>query len=110
MVITLVPGIFNDSASARRHPRHHSPGRRTRQIPKARPLRFHLKTCQQIAAQMLQRQRLPDFVLPYMMQRVGQERHGVQQAVVLHGSQTAWACRLLTPGWPNSFIPECMAR
>ena len=36
---------------------------------------------QQIAAQMLQRQRLPDFVLPYMMQRVGQSM--VQQAVVL---------------------------
>jgi peptidyl-prolyl cis-trans isomerase D len=80
MVITLVPGIFNDSASAADSYATVRPGGmlgkyfgKSTDIPTS--------DVQQVAAQMLQRQRLPDFVLPYMMQRVGQSM--VQQAVVL---------------------------
>ncbi len=80
MVITLVPGIFNDAAAAADTYATVRPGGilgkyfgKSTEIPTA--------DVQQLAAQMLQRQRLPDFVLPYMMQRVGQSM--VQQAVVL---------------------------
>jgi peptidyl-prolyl cis-trans isomerase D len=80
MVITLVPGIFNDSASAADTYATVRPGGllgkyfgKSTEVPTA--------DVQQIAQQMLQRQKLPDFVLPYMMQRVGQSM--VQQAVVL---------------------------
>ncbi len=80
MVITLVPGIFNDSAAA------------ADTYATVRPSGFlgrymgdgtDIPTAdvQQVALQMLQRQKLPDFVLPYMMQRVGQSL--VQQAVIL---------------------------
>jgi peptidyl-prolyl cis-trans isomerase D len=71
MVITLVPGIFADSTG--------SPGTyatirggnvftrifgTTAEIPTAE--------VQQLAQRMLQRNQYPDFLLPYMMQRVGQ--------------------------------------
>jgi peptidyl-prolyl cis-trans isomerase D len=80
MVITLVPGIFNDSASAADTYATVRPGGLLgKYFGKATDI--STTDVQQIAAQMLQRQRLPDFVLPYMMQRVGQSM--VQQAVVL---------------------------
>ncbi len=80
MVITLVPGIFNDSAAAADTYATVRPGGFLgKYFGKATDI--STTDVQQIAAQMLQRQRLPDFVLPYMMQRVGQSM--VQQAVVL---------------------------
>jgi peptidyl-prolyl cis-trans isomerase D len=80
MVITLVPGIFNDSASAADTYATVRPGGLLgKYLGKSTDI--STTDVQQIAAQMLQRQRLPDFVLPYMMQRVGQSM--VQQAVVL---------------------------
>jgi peptidyl-prolyl cis-trans isomerase D len=80
MVITLVPGIFNDSASAADTYATVRPGGWWgKYVGKSTDI--STTDVQQVAAQMLQRQRLPDFVLPYMMQRVGQSM--VQQAVVL---------------------------
>jgi peptidyl-prolyl cis-trans isomerase D len=80
MVITLVPGIFNDSASAADTYATVRPGGWLgKYVGKSTDI--STSEVQQMAAQMLQRQRLPDFVLPYMMQRVGQNM--VQQAVVL---------------------------
>ena len=80
MIITLVPGIFNDSAAAADTYATVRPGGLLgrymgggTEIPTA--------DVQQVALQMLQRQKLPEFVLPYMMQRVGQSL--VQQAVIL---------------------------
>ena len=80
MVITLVPGIFNDSASAADTYATVRPGGWLGKYV-GKSTEISTSDVQQIAAQMLQRQRLPDFVLPYMMQRVGQSM--VQQAVVL---------------------------
>jgi peptidyl-prolyl cis-trans isomerase D len=80
MVITLVPGIFNDSAAAADTYATVRPGG---WLGKYVGTGTDISTSevQQVAGQMLQRQRLPDFVLPYMMQRVGQSL--IQQAVVV---------------------------
>jgi peptidyl-prolyl cis-trans isomerase D len=80
MVITLVPGIFNDAAAAADTYATVRPGGVLGKYF-GKPTDISTTDVQQIAAQMLQRQRLPEFVLPYMMQRVGQSM--VQQAVVL---------------------------
>jgi len=80
MVITLVPGIFNDAAAAADTYATVRPGGLLGKYF-GKSTEISTTDVQQIAAQMLQRQRLPDFVLPYMMQRVGQSM--VQQAVVL---------------------------
>jgi len=80
MVITLVPGIFNDSASAADTYASVRPGGWLGRYV-GTPTDISTADVQQIASQMLQRQRLPDFVLPYMMQRVGQSM--IQQAVVV---------------------------
>src|SRR5271168_113588 len=80
MVITLVPGIFNDAAAAADTYATVRPGGLLGKYF-GKPTEISTQDVQQIAAQMLQRQRLPDFVLPYMMQRVGQSM--IQQAVVL---------------------------
>ncbi|AXC15003.1 Peptidyl-prolyl cis-trans isomerase PpiD [Acidisarcina polymorpha] len=80
MVITLVPGIFNDSASAAdTYATVRERGWLSKYVGSSTDISS--TDVQQIAAQMLQRQKLPDFVLPYMMQRVGQSM--IQQAVVL---------------------------
>jgi peptidyl-prolyl cis-trans isomerase D len=80
MVVTLVPGIFNDSASAADTYASVRPGGFLgKYIGSATDI--STADVQQIAAQALQRQRMPDFVLPYMMQRVGQSM--IQQAVIL---------------------------
>lgn len=80
MVIFLVPGLLNNSASAADTYATVRPGGwlgryvgASTEIPNA--------DVQMMARQMLQRQKLPDFVLPYMMQRVGQSM--IQQAVIL---------------------------
>ncbi len=71
MVITLVPGIFSDQAS----------GSDTYATIRAGGFfgrifgggdEVSTQEVQQLAQRMLQRQQLPDFVLPFMMQRVGQ--------------------------------------
>jgi peptidyl-prolyl cis-trans isomerase D len=80
MVITLVPGIFqNEVASTGTYAT----------IRPANPLMRVFGSSQEIqtadvqmmASRMLQRQQLPEFVLPYMMQRVGQGM--IQQQVEL---------------------------
>ncbi len=80
MVVTLVPGIFNDSASAADTYASVRPGGFLGKYIGS-PTDISTSDVQQLAAQALQRQRMPDFVLPYMMQRVGQSM--IQQAVVL---------------------------
>ena len=80
MVITLVPGIFQEqTASAGTYAT----------IRPANPVMRIFGSSQEIqtadvqmmASRMLQRQQLPEFVLPYMMQRVGQGM--IQQQVEL---------------------------
>jgi len=71
MVITLIPGIFQDAAVtadtyATVYPHWYS--RFTFSGEKVTMTRV-----QEAAQQQLQRQRLPDFALPYMVQRVGQQ-------------------------------------
>jgi peptidyl-prolyl cis-trans isomerase D len=71
MVVTLIPGIFQDSVAtgdtyATVFPHWYS--RFTFSGEKVTMTRV-----QEVAQQQLQRQRLPDFALPYMVQRVGQQ-------------------------------------
>ena len=71
MVITLIPGIFQDAATtsdtyATVYPHWYS--RFTFSGEKVTMTRV-----QEAAQQQLQRQKLPDFALPYMVQRVGQQ-------------------------------------
>lgn len=71
MVITLVPGIFNDeTASADTYATIGHGGFLGRFLPASDTI--HTSDVQVMAQRMLQRQQLPDFVLPFMMQRVGQ--------------------------------------
>jgi peptidyl-prolyl cis-trans isomerase D len=81
MVITLVPGIFGDQVSS------------TDTYATIRGAGFFgrifgstdevsTQEVQTLAQRMMQRQQLPDFVLPYMMQRVGQGL--IQQHIELH--------------------------
>ena len=80
MVITLVPGIFNDSASAAdTYASIRGSGLLGRYV--GTPVEISTTDVQQMSQRMLQQQKLPDFVLPYMMQRVGQGM--IQQAVLL---------------------------
>jgi peptidyl-prolyl cis-trans isomerase D len=80
MVITLVPGIFSDSVSAADTYASIRPGGFLGRFI-GTGTDISNSDVQQVAAQALQRQRMPDFVLPYMMQRVGQSM--IQQAVLL---------------------------
>jgi peptidyl-prolyl cis-trans isomerase D len=71
MVITLVPGIFQDqTASADTYATIGHGGVLGRFMPAEDEIAT--TDVQQLAERMLQRQQLPEFVLPYMMQRVGQ--------------------------------------
>ena len=71
MVITLVPGIFQDqAASADTYATIGHGGILGRFLPSEDQIAT--TDVQQLAERMLQRQQLPEFVLPYMMQRVGQ--------------------------------------
>jgi peptidyl-prolyl cis-trans isomerase D len=71
MVITLVPGIFSDQASAAdTYATIHSGGFFGRIFGSSDQVTT--QEVQQLAQRMMQRQQLPDFVLPFMMQRVGQ--------------------------------------
>lgn len=80
MVITLVPGIFQDNVAGNDtyatvnsggfFSRIFSPGKK-----------ISIQEVQAAAQRQLQQQRLPDFVLPFMIQRVGAGL--IQQAVML---------------------------
>jgi peptidyl-prolyl cis-trans isomerase D len=71
MVVTLVPGIFQDqTASTDTYATIGRGGPFGRFLPADDEI--STTDVQQLAQRMLQRQQLPDFVLPYMMQRVGQ--------------------------------------
>ena len=71
MVITLVPGIFSDqTASADTYATIGYGGFFGRFLPASDTI--STSDVQSLAQRMLQRQQLPDFVLPYMVQRVGQ--------------------------------------
>jgi peptidyl-prolyl cis-trans isomerase D len=71
MVITLVPGVFQDqTASADTYATIGRGGPLGRFLPAIDDIQT--ADVQQLAQRMLQRQQLPDFVLPFMMQRVGQ--------------------------------------
>ena len=71
MVITLVPGIFQDqTASADTYATIGHGGILGRFMPSEDQIAT--TDVQQLAERMLQRHQLPEFVLPYMMQRVGQ--------------------------------------
>ena len=71
MVITLVPGIFADqSSAAATYATIGRGGILGRFLPASDSI--PMVDVQSLAQRMLQRQQLPDFVLPFMMQRVGQ--------------------------------------
>lgn len=71
MVITLVPGIFNDQVSS---PDTYATIGHGGFLGRFLPASDSISTTdvQNLAQRMLQRQQLPDFVLPFMMQRVAQ--------------------------------------
>lgn len=70
MVIFLVPGMFNDQGSTSdNYATIRGSGLLGRFFGGDN---VSTQEVQQLAQRMLQRQQLPDFVLPYMMQRVGQ--------------------------------------
>ena len=71
MVITLVPGIFSDQATASDTYATIRGGGFFGRIFGGGD-EVSTQEVQQLAQRMLQRQQLPDFVLPFMMQRVGQ--------------------------------------
>ena len=80
MVITLVPGIFQDSAGAAdTYATVRGGGILSRFFGPSSEISN--AQVQQAASRQLQQQRLPDFVLPFMMQRVGQGL--IQQSVML---------------------------
>ena len=80
MVITLVPGIFQDSAgNADTYATIRQGGPITRFLSPSTEI--STAEVQQSASRQLQQQRLPDFLLPYMMQRAGQGM--IQQAIML---------------------------
>jgi peptidyl-prolyl cis-trans isomerase D len=71
MVITLVPGIFGDQLSGSdTYATIHGGGFLGRFFGGGDEV--STLEVQQLAQRMMQRQQLPDFVLPFMMQRVGQ--------------------------------------
>lgn len=80
MVITLVPGIFQDTlAGSNNYATIHSDGLFSRAFGTSTDV--PVAQVQQLAQRMMQQQHLPDFVLPFMMQRAGQAL--VQRAVML---------------------------
>ena len=71
MVITLVPGIFNDqTASGETYATIGHGGFLGRFLPASDTIQT--TDVANLAQRMLQRQQLPDMLLPFMMQRVGQ--------------------------------------
>ncbi|HEX4022925.1 MAG TPA: peptidyl-prolyl cis-trans isomerase [Acidobacteriaceae bacterium] len=80
MVIFLVPGIFQDTqAGSNNYATIHSDGLFGRAFGDTTSV--PVTEVQQLAQRMMQQQHLPDFVLPFLMQRAGQAL--VQRAVML---------------------------
>ncbi len=80
MVITLVPGIFQDAASTGdTYAIVHSDSIFGRMLGSSTDV--HLTEVQQVAQRMQQQNHYPDFVLPFLMQRAGQAL--VQRAVLV---------------------------
>ena len=71
MVVTLIPGIFQDAAVAGDTYATVFPHWYSRYTFTGE--KISLTRVQETAQQQLQRQRLPDFALPYMVQRVGEQ-------------------------------------
>jgi len=81
MVITLVPGIFNDdtATNAALFATVRTPGAWSRLIGGSTPI-----TMQEVQAQtqrQMQQQHLPDYALPFLINRVGQQQ--VERAVLI---------------------------
>jgi len=80
MVITLVPGIFQDTASTGdTYAIVHSDSVFGRMLGDSTEV--HLTQVQQVAQRMQQQNHYPDFVLPFLMQRAGQAL--VERAVLV---------------------------
>ncbi|MGO8718043.1 MAG: peptidylprolyl isomerase [Acidobacteriaceae bacterium] len=80
MVITLVPGIFQDAASGNdTYAIVHSDSIFGRMLGSSTDV--HLQQVQQVAQRMQQQNHYPDFVMPFLMQRAGQAL--VQRAVLV---------------------------
>lgn len=80
MVITLVPGIFQDSTTGSSNfAVVHSDGLLGRFFGSS--TNVPINQVQQVAQRMQQQQRLPDFIMPFLMQRAGQAL--VQRAVLV---------------------------
>ena len=83
MVITLVPGIFDNSGTtndANVYATVKEPGFLGRIAGDSTPIK--MVEVNQLASRQLQQQHLPDFLLPYMAQRAGQIL--VQRAILKH--------------------------
>jgi peptidyl-prolyl cis-trans isomerase D len=82
MVITLVPGIFDNGAAndASLYATVKSPGVFGRIVGEATPIKT--ADVQRAAEQQMQQQQLPDFYLQFIMQRAGQIQ--VERAVLQH--------------------------
>src|ERR1700678_3516873 len=70
MVITLVPGIFDDSTASDTYATVHSGGIFGRYLGSASDI--STPEVQQVAQRMAQQQPLPDQVLPFLLPRAGQ--------------------------------------
>jgi peptidyl-prolyl cis-trans isomerase D len=80
MVITLVPGIFQDAASGTdTYAVVHSDSIFGRMLGSSTDV--HVAQVQQVAQRMQQQNHYPDFVMPFLMQRAGQAL--VQRAVLV---------------------------
>ncbi|MGH9617378.1 MAG: peptidyl-prolyl cis-trans isomerase, partial [Acidobacteriaceae bacterium] len=80
MVITLVPGIFQDAASGTdTYAIVHSDSLFGRMLGSSTEV--HLQEVQQVAQRMQQQNHYPDFVMPFLMQRAGQSL--VERAVLV---------------------------
>ncbi len=84
MVITLVPGIFQDAAATGGNfAVVHSDSMFGRFLGSSTEV--PVTQVQQVAQRMQQQQRMPDFVMPFLMQRAGQAL--VQRAVLVEEAQ-----------------------
>ncbi len=83
MVITLVPGIFDNAGGANDatiYATVKEPGYFGRVFGEATPVKT--TEVNQLAARQLQQQHLPEFLMPYLVQRAGQIL--VQRAILKH--------------------------
>ena len=81
MVITLVPGIFNDDAANNTalFATVRTPGVWGRMLSGSTPIT--MQDVEQQARRQMQQQHLPDYALPFLLNRVGQQQ--VERAILL---------------------------